>query len=363
MIKKLSNDKWQVQCYGFDKYKIKTRRRRIVHGTKAAANRVESELNKELGQLVMGYHSVTYGLFLKKEYFPYILEEHPTEFPTLSGTISKWCSGIMDLKMEQINMKDVVDILKEAEKSVAFSTVKNIKGYISRSFTYAMSQGFPYNPCDKIRLKNKNQQEYKPRVLTKTEIDILLTRSKNELPQWYPIFALGVTLGCRAAELAAIKRSDVCLDTETVSITKSWSRHLQAHKSTKTGDWRVISLPSQLMPLIRNLMVGRKDDYLLPRPAALLRGKQANVMRKFCKKIGITEVDFHSLRHTCCSLLLASGNDFLSVMSVSGHKSLRSLNTYISASGIQNKGVCEKMNIKLPSDTAAKIIPLKRKHE
>jgi len=49
LIKKLSNEKWQVQCYGKDKYGIKTRRRRIVHGTKAAANRVESELNKELG--------------------------------------------------------------------------------------------------------------------------------------------------------------------------------------------------------------------------------------------------------------------------------------------------------------------------
>ncbi len=36
----------------------------------------------------------------------------------------------MDLKMEQINMKDIVDILKEAENDVAFGTVKKIKGYI-----------------------------------------------------------------------------------------------------------------------------------------------------------------------------------------------------------------------------------------
>ncbi|MBT4643815.1 MAG: hypothetical protein HOC09_33860 [Deltaproteobacteria bacterium] len=90
----------------------------------------------------MGYHSATYGQFLKIEYLPYIREQNPTEYPTLSGTLMKWTHDILDLKMEQINMSDVMKILKDAEEHVAFGTVKKIKGYISRSFTYAMTKGF-----------------------------------------------------------------------------------------------------------------------------------------------------------------------------------------------------------------------------
>ena len=90
----------------------------------------------------MGYHSATYGQFLKIEYLPYIREQNPTEYPTLSGTLMKWTHDILDLKMEQINMSDVMKILKDAEEHVAFGTVKEIKGYISRSFTYAMTKDF-----------------------------------------------------------------------------------------------------------------------------------------------------------------------------------------------------------------------------
>jgi len=146
MIKKLSNTKWQIQCYGIDKYKVKTRRRRIIHGSKAAAVRCESELNKELGRLAMGYHSISYAQFLKMEFFPHIREEFPTEFPTLSSTINKWCQNIMELKMEQINMKDVMDILKTAEKSVSFSTVKKIKGVHLQVFCFCKRTRIPSKP-------------------------------------------------------------------------------------------------------------------------------------------------------------------------------------------------------------------------
>ena len=359
MIKKLSNEKWQVQCYGRDKYGVKTRRRRVVHGTKSAANRVESELNKELGQLVMGYKSVSYGQFLKNEYFPQFQAEYPSEFPTLSGTLNKWCQNIMDLKMEQINMSDVMKILKQAEEHVSFNTVKKIKGYISRSFTYAMTQGFTYNPCDKIRLKNKNQQEPKPKVLTKSEIEILLAESKRHLPIWYPWYCMSVYIGTRCNELTALKRSDVSLEEGTITISKSYSRQLKKIKSTKTGDWRVISLPQQLLPLIKHLMVGPRDGFLLQKPQGLLHGKQSGILRQFCKKIGITEITYHSLRHTFCTHALANGASTAQVMSVSGHKNLRSLNIYLSLSGVPNKGVCDLLNIKLPSKS--KVIPLKHK--
>jgi len=342
---------YKVQVYGFDRFGTKVRRRRILRGgSKAAAERLEFDLKTELANLEKGYQSKTFGEFNKLIFFPFIKENYPTEFPTLSGTIKKHCSGIWNLKLEAINPGDITKILTEAGEQLKSGTVNKIKGYINRSFNHAMSHGLPSNPVDKVRMKKSVEEQYKPTILTKTEMQSLLIAAKRMEPQWYPIYCCAVYFGARAQELWALKRSDVCLEDNTITINKTYSRHLKKVKSTKTGGFRVIALPKKLLPLIHHLMVGPKDGYLLPHPAAFTNGKQANVLKKLCRKIGITEVKFHSFRHYFCTHALANGGGSPGVMSVSGHQHLRSLNTYIHLSSISNRGVCDLIDLDLPSD-------------
>lgn len=60
-------------------------------------------------------------------------------------------------------------------------------------------------------------------------------------------------------------------------------------------------------------------EYVLPRLREWEKGSQAQVLRDFCKGIGITPIKFHYLRATFITTLPAHGDSLGLVMSIVGH--------------------------------------------
>ena len=89
-------------------------------------------------------------------------------------------------------------------------------------------------------------------------------------------------------------------------------------------------------------------------------GQQAEVLKDFCREIGIKEVTHHSLRSSFISLALQDGISTAHVKDNVGHSKLSTTDGYYNEAGIHLKGTMDRLRIKVPTGKAAQVVALKR---
>jgi integrase len=90
------------------------------------------------------------------------------------------------------------------------------------------------------------------------------------------------------------------------------------------------------------------EDYILPWEGDWTNGMQADVLRDFCKVLGITPVRFHDLRATFITNLLAQGVQLAKVMMIVGHRKLGTTDKYLRKAGVPVQGATEALGYKTP---------------
>ena len=73
------------------------------------------------------------------------------------------------------------------------------------------------------------------------------------------------------------------------------------------------------------------DNPVLPHPREWKNGEQAKVTREFCQVIGVTPIDFHDLRATFITNMLAQGVSLAKVMAIVGHRKTATTDRYASS--------------------------------
>jgi integrase len=352
---------FMVQAYGTRRTGQQVRRRRILKNvSKAAAVKLERELNFELQQLKQGmtFAGMTYQEFLIKEFFGYVDANFPTEYDSLTKTMNKWAKPILHLRIESINPSDIKEILDHAGESLAHSTVKKIRSFLHRSFEFAVQGGLKSNPVASVRNNKKRCKETEPQILTLNEIQTLLTQAKLHRPEWYPIWAFALFTGMRSGEMYALLRQDIDLENKLISVTKSFNKKVGI-KSTKSGRNRRISISEKILPFIKELMLqGPNKEPLLPRPYQWKKGDQSRVLRDFCQSICITSIKFHSLRSCFAVQMLLSGSSLITVQSLLGHSSVQSMIPYILISGVDIANATDALQIELPETHINNVVDL-----
>ncbi len=107
--------------------------------------------------------------------------------------------------------------------------------------------------------------------------------------------------------------------------------------------------------LLRDLRAG--DEFVLPRIDAWTQGQQAKVLKSFCREISIPEVKFHTLRACFATQLISDGVEPIKVMKVCGWQDLKTMARYLRLSGVEEKGVTDRLRLlSLESDGAANIL-------
>ena len=143
-------------------------------------------------------------------------------------------------------------------------------------------------------------------------------------------------------------RSDLDLDNRMISISKSWNKQ-RGIKGTKNGETRIIPISNSILPLIRELSVGPKQEPLLPRPYKWTKGMIAKELQKICDAIGINKsIRFHDLRANFIVAMLQANVDVLTVMRLVGHKDIATTNRYVSLSGVNVKDATDVLDNFLP---------------
>lgn len=213
------------------------------------------------------------------------------------------------------------------EGGLSEQTVQHHHRFIHRVLEEALREG-------RVR-QNVAATATKPRV-PKREMRSLSTKEVGQLmatasgTPFAPLVTLAVACGARRGELLGAKWDDVDFARGTLSIRRSLEQTKAgiAEKSPKSGKSRVIQLPETALEALRRHQVSRGrigPGYIFPGddPAKpWTPQKVSDGFRALAKKAKIDGASFHSLRHTCASLLLAQGTHPKIVQEMLGHSTI-----------------------------------------
>lgn len=215
---------------------------------------------------------------------------------------------------------------KDHEKQTTTDFHHQIKGSILDAFHDGL---LAKDPTYRAVLKGKTPtKKKKKKFLQKDELQKLVhSLDLSEINMDWFILIVAKT-GVRYAEALALTPNDFDWVNATVSISKTWDyKHSSGFKKTKTPssirtisiDWQIVG---QFKPLIQDLQsnepifIEKKDDGTYKRQFNSTINQQ---LTQKCKRLGITEISLHALRHTHASVLLAEGVSIHTISARLGH--------------------------------------------
>jgi len=182
-----------------------------------------------------------------------------------------------------------------------------IRQAFRKGIKWGMVEKNPFEYADGLFFKLNNRRE---RALTEEEVKNLIDASPNYLK---PIVITAILTGLRKGDILNLMWKDVDLERDLIRIVEA-----------KTGKTRNIILNKDMITLLHSLPV--KGEYVFPNR----NGKPFIDIRKpFEKALKIAgikqgknrkeKIVFHSLRHTCISLLTEKGADTTAVKNYVAH--------------------------------------------
>jgi integrase len=341
-VKKEANGTWFfVVDLGTNPNGTRNQKRRRGFQTRKEADKALTNLKSEhQNGLFVEPSKVTLGEFLeqwiaghKGAVAPKTWQEYDKK---MRGHLIPHLGGILIQKLKPIHIKPVYTHLLEdgklnGEGGLAPKTVREIHTILKMALDEAIVlELIKSNPSAKMKLPKVEQKE--KQILTKDECATLLTELEGN---WlHSVVAVAMTTGARLGEVLALKWKNVDLDEGTLQIVQSveevkGNRRLKEVK-TKHGR-RKISLAPYTVEILHQrkveqaemqlkLGIGRADLVFTNYDGSMRSPHLVSTeFPKVIKKLDITPITFHGLRHTHASLLLLDGHPIKAVSSRLGH--------------------------------------------
>ena len=342
--KYIGNGKYKLSIeIGRDIYGKRRRKTFTLYGTKEEVIKQENELMSKY------YHSgdqiknndLTFKE-LSKQYLDYCKNNISSStlnlYKSYLNRINKIIGSIKidDINTYQLDM--LYQKLKEGKRSALSNrTLSNYRKLINAVFMQAIRWGFIEKNPNKNTNKPKKEHEEKT-IYSIQEVQQLLNALNEEPIKFRTIITLALDSGARKGEICALRWSDIDFDNHIMKISKSLKvidgKADESRPKTNSSHREVILSESTINLLLeykewqseyirnhKDKWVGKEERVFTSLNGRFMNPVSCNtILSSVIKKHGLKEIPFHSLRHTCASVLLSSGIDVKTVSKRLGHK-------------------------------------------
>lgn len=355
---------WKVKVVVKDKNLRQYIRRRKGIPTERKARELEFEFKNELLGIKRKHSAYTWESWFTECMKRMTLTSKRATVWNYETRIGRWVPKEWDDKfLTEITTGEVHRVIYEHIGDRLTGTGREtLWKMIRRILEMAVEDGLiSKNPANAFKVRRDVQE---PPVLTAIEAQKLLDEARACNHPFWSIWTFALFSGMRSGEMYAIRWTDVDLNAGTVSITKQWTNK-DGICGPKSGSNRIVPINETFKKFLiewRRISPGFKkelfdtrtkeltayEDYILPEEAEWNHGMQAEVLREFCRSIGITPVRFHDLRATFITNLLAQGVQLAKVMMMVGHRKLGTTDGYLRKAGVPVQGATEALSYKAP---------------
>lgn len=318
-------------------------------------------LREAKAELVKFEHEILTGTFLEldgitlKEFMIQWLENYAEPFlsPTTTNSYKYQCNtyifdkkaGIGHYSVQKLNTMIVQRFINNIAKKSPVSneglspkTIKNIYMNLVACLDKAVEMDIiRKNPAKNISLPKSKKPEIK--VFSEQEIELVLRTLKEEKNDLRLPVNIALALGLHRGEILALKFSDVDYQTGVINIHQNMVKlgNEVSIKEPKTkNSQRQVVAPKCLLEMIKNqekeckkmrLKMGKdynKYGYICYKENTGNPWNPDNCsqkFRRFVKRLGVTKVSFHGLRHCFASLCISQGIEILKISKMLGHAS------------------------------------------
>lgn len=233
-------------------------------------------------------------------------------------------------RLAEIEPRHIKALAKHiADRGVAPATVRTVMAPVRALFATAAEEGLiRSNPCAGIRLAGRRPPGEEPADVTRALTEQELARVIDETPEEWRLFVRFLAqTGLRIGEAIALLWGDLDLGTRRVKVRRRIYKGTVDVPKSRYGI-RDVPISTQLtQELSRHRAAAgnpTEDAPLFPsRTGTHLNGE--NLLGRFLKpavrRAGVPWAGFHTLRHTCASMLFRAGWNAKQVQIVLGHHS------------------------------------------
>lgn len=226
------------------------------------------------------------------------------------------------------------------ETGLSPKTAADCLSLVRRILQYASERGF-HPPCDGKSLTVR-QPLGEMRILSRNEQQILCSYIYAHPHERNAGILLSLFTGIRLGELCALKWKDISFAEQSVYIHRTMQR-LQIRESggkrtriiitepKSARSIRRVPLPGELTEILREyrkrdeayVLTGLETRYVEPRT-------MENHFHRILRQCGLSDANFHSLRHTFATRCVELGFDIKSLSEILGHASTTiTMNRYV----------------------------------
>lgn len=243
--------------------------------------------------------------------------------------------------LSDITPQIIEDFKLERLERVKRKTVNNDLSTIRRFLNLAIQRGYlNENPIRKVEFLKLSDRKL-PRFLTKEELERIYKELNNEDRDIIKILA---NTGMRWGELRYLEWKDIDFDERIIKIRRK-KLHTGEGWEPKTGSERNIPMNDIVYSILSKRKKGGGFIFTTGMGNILHRDNVRIRLQRVCEKLGIENVNLHTLRHTFCSHLVMSGVDLPTVAKLAGHRDIKTTMIYSHLAKDHIKKAIERINL------------------
>ena len=220
-------------------------------------------------------------------------------------------------------------------------TVQYIHVTLHKALKQAVMDGLiPRNIADAVKAPQAHKIEVTP--LTPAEVKVLLSAASGDRLE--TLYITAIHTGLRRSELLGLKWTDIDLDARTLSVQRSLDRDGTFNPPKRNKSRRTVKLTAQAAEALKGhrarqneerLQLGSLwEDWGLVFPNRSGKPMNADYLyhrgfKPLLERAELSGFTFHSLRHTCATLLLSKNVNPKIVSEMLGHATIsQTMDTY-----------------------------------